>query len=193
MRVHYVKAARKDYSGTFIKKGDSYYWWKHAYSPRRVSRTRPKPSELASSDKVCRVLEASEIIQEAFEKLSNWEDVEGLASQIEDAANTVREVGEEYEESAESMESGFGHETSTSEEVRERGGEVTQYADDLDNMKDSVESVTREEVDPDEFPLSDYDEDEGERQTAEDEAQEVLNETFLDEVRDLADDAMCPL
>jgi len=27
-KVHFVKAARKDYPGDSVLKGESYYWWK---------------------------------------------------------------------------------------------------------------------------------------------------------------------
>lgn len=48
-RPNFVKKARKAISGTEIKAGDSYYWWKFRYGGKRFSKTPPKRSQLTQS------------------------------------------------------------------------------------------------------------------------------------------------
>lgn len=46
--LHHVKKARKAIRGTGIKKGDSYYWWRFAFSSKQVSKERPRRSQYAT-------------------------------------------------------------------------------------------------------------------------------------------------
>ena len=61
-KVHHVKKARKD--NRAVKKGESYYWWKFAYSSKRYSKTYPKASQLTQSDKLSRYYEAQETVDD---------------------------------------------------------------------------------------------------------------------------------
>jgi hypothetical protein len=48
-KLHYVKKAIKDHKEEGIKEGESYYWWKFGYEPRKISRTKPPRKELTNS------------------------------------------------------------------------------------------------------------------------------------------------
>ena len=106
--------------GTTIEPGDPYKWTeiKMQYGGRRLVRcsTCPtwRPSELSTS-KMAGIYAAQE---------------------------AVREVAEEYRESAQAIEDGFGHPTYQSDELNER-------ADELDGWADDVEGVDFDEWDPD--------------------------------------------
>jgi hypothetical protein len=92
-----------------------------------------KPSELSSS-KMASIMAA----QEEFD-VSDCESVEDINDRLNDFAATVREVGEEYKESAQNMEDGFGHSTEMSQDLESKGDELDGWADDLENGVDEKE------------------------------------------------------
>lgn len=148
-----------------IKPGDPYKWVKPKSGPyggtKRVRcATCPtwRPSELTSSGALSTLYAAQE---EAEDALNQWdrEDRSELESILETLAEGVREAGNVYRESAENMESGFGHATSTSDELNEK-------ADALDSAADDVEAAVSD--------LEDWDEDAA--------RQEVLDETAAPDV-----------
>lgn len=71
----------------------------------------------------------------------NPESLREIASQV---AEGIREAGEMYGESSDNIESGFGHSTYVSDELREK-------ADGCENWADEVENLDFEEYDPDDF------------------------------------------
>lgn len=63
-RVHYVKSAAKDYPHAGVKKGEPYYWWKPFRQGKRISKERPKASQVATSEYAQRVLGLVEGLEE---------------------------------------------------------------------------------------------------------------------------------
>ncbi len=100
-RAKKVEKARKDYPDAGIKKGDTYYWWKFRYGGRRFSLTYPKRSQLTQSEFLGNVYE----LEDRIEALSadSYDDAGGLATDIEDIANDIREQGEECSERRDNM------------------------------------------------------------------------------------------
>jgi hypothetical protein len=64
-RVH-TSVARKAYPEFGIKKGDTYYYWQHYRGPVVRSKTRPRPSQLAGSEKKAAALAAYEGLEDAI-------------------------------------------------------------------------------------------------------------------------------
>ncbi len=112
-RVHHVKKARKD--NPVVLKGQPYYWWKFAYSPKRYSNTRPRPSQLTQSDKLSRYYEA----QETVDDIDTKEHYLDIVIVLEEVAENVREIGEEYQESANNIREHFS-ESGTADECEEK-------------------------------------------------------------------------
>lgn len=191
------KKGKKEYRcrrcGKTIQPGERYY----SYKPRNVgpvyhcSAHYPKQSEMTKG-KMSMVFAAQEDAEERLNALTvgevteDWDGSDILSevsSILEDFAEAIREVASEYQESADAMEDGFGHETYVSQEVREKGEELEAWADEIES--DSEPIVT---FDP---PERDEDEDEDVYQDALDEAAE----DFLSECRDHADNHInnCPI
>lgn len=168
-RIYYVKKARKargacDSCGNEIEAGQGYKWVAVRPSGPRSSlemrrhTTCPswRPSELSFSK-----MRGIYAAQEAFDDESgSWEHETDVQASLEAFAEAVREVAEEYRESATNIEDGFGHATYVSDELNEK-------ADALDGWADEVESAdvppAPERDDPatwDEEPPEDADEDE---------------------------------
>lgn len=120
-----------------LKKGDSYLWWKFRYGGKRLRCTddacSPRTSELVSSDKLSRCMAAGESIQDAISAFKKDFILETLTGEVESAAEEVREVAGEYQESSDNMESGFGHETEQSEELRSKSENLEQKATDIED------------------------------------------------------------
>lgn len=87
-----------------------------------------RASELSSS-KMATVMAAQESFGEQIGSLETYEDIE---SALNDVAEAAREVGQEYTESADNMEDGFGHETEMSMELRDRGDQLESWADEVE-------------------------------------------------------------
>lgn len=180
---------RCQHCGADINIGDPYKW----VAPRagRFSRGRRmnrhqtcpgwKASELTSSP-VLSVLYAA---QEDFDfsgvdTPASFDEVEAVTDAIRDilssAAEAVREAAEMRIEAADNIESGFGHETYQSEELRSHGDELEQWADEMESWDPSSQ--------PDEPDTEDegFDEDEY--------ADELLvwYESAVDEAQSLIDD-----
>jgi hypothetical protein len=115
-----------------------------------------------------------------------------------DVAEGVREVAEEYRESASNMEEGFGHATSMTEELEEKADELDSWADDVENALDGEDDFDEEAARKDAKELADtYDPETAEAPTDDelDEAVEEARTEWADGIRSTAEDAVneCPV
>lgn len=155
MQVYTVKKSRKEFicnkCGQPIIKGSSYIWWQHMHSPEvrwHAAHGHPRPSDLASSDKVARYCTVQEQVEDAMSALSNdanadnvEELVQGLAQAMREGAEEIRSVGEEYTEAADNMESAFPNGSSVIDEIREKADTCEAWADNLESAADTVEAI----------------------------------------------------
>jgi hypothetical protein len=122
--------------------GDSYIWIQKKNGPKVARCSKPacrfKPSDLTSSDKLSRVYSARE---EAEENIVAWGgdpeepgDVDELKTILETAAETIREVGEEYTESADNMENAFPGGSPTIDDCREKADSLESWAGELEGV-----------------------------------------------------------
>lgn len=148
MRVYFVTKSRKQWRchkcGSAIEKGDSYRWWQHMHereTRRCLKCGPPRPSDLATGDKMQRALAAQEQIEDAMADVAAATTVdefntalEQLKSVCEEAATEIRQVGEEYEEAASNMETAFPNGSSVIDEIREKSETCNTWADALDSI-----------------------------------------------------------
>ena len=90
MQAHYVKSAAKDYPHAGIQKGEPYWWWKPWRMAKQMSKTRPKPSQLASSDFARGVLAAVEAL-EAWSGPWTESDRDDLVGEMEELRDAEQE------------------------------------------------------------------------------------------------------
>lgn len=174
-RVNSVEKARKS-PGTCpkcskkIEKGASYIHWKFRYGGKRIrcaTCPRPRQSELTNSDKLSRCYAAGEDISDAIDAFRKDLDEEGLRGTLEDAANTLREVAEEYRDSSSNVENGMN-------------GNRMPICDELDEKADNLEAKA-DEIDSAAAELEEFDEDHA-KEEAEEEAGEAMADTEGDKV-----------
>lgn len=124
-RVTFVKSARKD--NPAVSKGESYYWWKFRNRGKQYSKTRPRPSQLCTGRK-------SEVMAEQeslSDSISDNNDMEEIKASAEACAERFRELGAEYEESADMMPEALQY-GEQAENMREMNSMLEMAADELE-------------------------------------------------------------
>lgn len=126
-----------------IKAGDKYFEWKHRHAPfsrQHATHGAPKQSELCSG-KMSGVYAANE----ALEEVISTGNPDELASALESAAESVREVANEYEENRnnmpESLQNGNG-----GSDMEEKANALNEYADALEEAA-SDDAITNWDMD----------------------------------------------
>lgn len=160
-RVHHVKNSRKEWAcgscGKVIKPGDAYIHWSFRYGGRRIRCTEhpPRPSDLTQS-KLSEAYAAQEQIQDA---LGNFEQgytgdgesrepfgLEELKAELDDAADQVRGVADEYRDSIESMNE-VAEGNPVAEECEEKAEALEEYAEAIERASDDMEGEDRDSFD----------------------------------------------
>lgn len=180
-RVHQkVKSKRgKDYTcrvcSKIIEPGQPYYVFEKRYggpNRRHVSCGYPRPSELSGRK--------TALIDDAILDFNPdaCESVEDLQAELQAVAEVAREVGQEYEASADNMPESlqYGYQAEAMREV----------AQELESWADNLEDFEPDEEEPDEDAISgltgvDWDDPESVS-----EALEEAKRDWLDQVRDQA-------
>jgi hypothetical protein len=188
-RINYVKKAAKNQGncqgcGKPIKKGDAYKWTKNfrSYKQIKCDNCNFRPSERTTS-KMGAIWDAQE---DAHNAVAEWDgqDLSDLQSNLENLAETIREVASEYQESADNINEYF--------QGSEQACELEEKAQNLECWADDVEGVSLEEFD-----------EEGAKEEAKDEAEEKSEidglveekrESWAEEQRSEADNIIdeCP-
>lgn len=160
-RTTYVKKARKDQGlcmspncraeSREIKAGDPYKWFSiRSHRAGRGQRKQYHPqcpvprSHTTTSAQLGTIYDAVEAAESEMASLDSYEigDLEVIGQA---AAEGIREAGEMYGEGADNIESGFGHETYVSQELREK-------AEGCESWADEIEQVDYDEFDEDDEP-----------------------------------------
>jgi hypothetical protein len=187
-RVHHVKKARKD--NPVCKKGGSYYWWKFRHGGKHFSLTYPKQSQLTQSPYLSVIYDCQdawgELQDPAGVVASEWDRsyvvtwLGEIANSMESIAENLRELVDQYEESASNMEEYFSG-SERIDNLRDAGSECEQTCDDIKTMMEEVRS-TAEEIESLELPDKDDFDDEDEWQEACDgEVQDLIDALSIDE------------
>lgn len=162
-RITTVDKARKDQGicmqcGKPIERGMSYRWCRpNRFTHRRawhVSCPQPRPSMLEGNERRAALMSAQEDAEDALNAIdyvagSVSETIDRLREILSDTASQFRDVAEEYEESAQSIEDGFGHSTAQSEEAQEKAQMVEEAADLIENLEIPEPDENEEETEDD--------------------------------------------
>lgn len=128
--AHFVKAAAKDYPKAGIKKGDSYYWWKfkqrYGNSPRLMSKTRPRPSQLTQSEYLSQALALQERIEDLTPDATLPDDLESIISDL-------RTLSDEQDEKFNNMPEGL-QQGDTGQLLEQRRDACNEFADALEGI-----------------------------------------------------------
>lgn len=157
-RVKYVKGARKDQGvcggcSQPIKKGDPYKWWTVGFRARHKSKRcekcpLPPPSARESNEKVAAVYAAQEAFDDAIETAM---DRDSIVSVLGEYAEGLREAASLWNESADAIEDGFGHETEQSNEQREKGENAESCADQIESDAEGLDDEKNDEETDEDF------------------------------------------
>lgn len=130
-RVHFVKKARKD--NRVVKKGESYYYWTFRHGGKRMSKTRPRPSQLTQSEYYQAIRGMVEEVEDMTLDADNDDIMSDLEDIIEDMSNRLEELAEEQYEKKENMPEGL-QEGPTGQLLEERSDMLESAQSDLDGI-----------------------------------------------------------
>jgi len=194
MKVNTVKKAQKDQGtcpacGKEIKAGDAYKWAKGRFTSKKIrcESCAFRQSDLTSSDKLSQVYAAQEAAEDA---MAEWDgDGEEAKSIMETLAEAIREVAQEYQESADSIHENFS-ESSTADECEEKANDLEQWADDCEQAGEEGE-FDEDDIDFDEDNVAVEDcKDEAEKKDRIEKAREEKVEEARSEWRENLETAM---
>lgn len=146
----YRKTAGKEYHcgrcGKHITRGDEYQRAKffRGRTLIRCADCQFRSSELTNNDKLARAYERAEASQDLADYLHSDSDathedaVDSIDSFIDETKDELETLGEEFEEAADNIEEGFGHETEQSNELREQGEAVVDWANQIDELESAL-------------------------------------------------------
>lgn len=225
MRVNTVEKARKSPGNCSrcnreIAVGEPYRWAKGRYTSKKVrcmaEPCRFRQSDLTGSDKLSRVYAAQENVEDVLATWTPEDDVEGsfLQDALNDAAEQIKEVGEEYQQSADNILDAFSGGSATADELQEKAESLDSWATTLEDAANEIEPFNEEfdvefdaesvERDDPERREGESDEDykkrcDSEHEHAVDEARkeavDAAREEWADNVRSVAESALseCPV
>lgn len=181
-RVHQVAKRRVGKRGEYVLRchrcgqeieyGQPYKWFKLKQARGGIKRAFHPDCPIRPSDRTTSRMGQVYDAQQEFDAYA-CETPEELQGALGILAEVVTSVAEEYRESVENMESGFGHRTSQADELEERAQELEDWAEQMQEWEPS-------EADPPE--RDDYEEgDDGEQE------HEDAVDAWLDEIRGEAD------
>lgn len=158
MKVSQIKKSMKPFRcskcGKEIPAGSSYRYWQHMKSPITrwcMACGMPKASDLASSDKVQRYLKLTEDIESAAGAVqeASVDDVmdliQGLVVVMDSSVGELRSLSDEYNTSADNMETVFTSGSSVIDGIRESADTCSTWADNLDVARQTLDSLTLED------------------------------------------------
>lgn len=135
-QLHFVKAAAKNYPQANIAKGESYYWWQGYRQPRQMSKERPKPSQIASSEYERSVLSLVEGLEESVD----WD--EGDRDQLVSELEAIRD---EEQDKFDNLPEGF--------QTGDTGVKIEERISALDEWISELESIDFDADNEDETPF----------------------------------------
>lgn len=187
-RVHQVKKARKD--NPVCKRGESYYWWKFRNGGKHYSLTYPKQSQLTQSPYLSVIYECQdqwgelddphsiEVAEWDTEYVCTW--LGQIADSMEGIMEQLRELVDQYEESATNMEEYFSG-AERVDQLRDCGMECEATCDEIDNTMSEIRS-TVEEIEGLEMPdKKDFDDEDEWQEACDIEVQDLVDALSLGE------------
>jgi hypothetical protein len=135
------------------------------YGGRQRNRCMPcptwRPSETTGSQHLAAIYGAQEAAEDSLAEWEADQGVDALSEILTALAEGLGEAVESYNESADNIEDGFGHETSMSAELREKAESVESAASDIESAADELEEFDEDAAtDEAEGEIDEVDEDE---------------------------------
>jgi hypothetical protein len=145
-RATFVKKAQKDIPGTDVKKGDSYWWWKHRYGPKQVSKTQPRASQLTNSAYKGQMYDLQERAEDVAKAVRAGEmDFATAKSELESIASDVRDLGQEQSDNRDNMPESL-QDAPSGELLQTRYDACESIADELEGIEEPDEEEPDEDA-----------------------------------------------
>jgi hypothetical protein len=167
-RLTYVKKARKD--NAVCKKGESYYWWQFAFSPKTLSKTKPRRSQLTRSSFLGQLYD----IEDDFSF-----DGDDLETSRDELVSTLEGIRDECQDSLDAMPDHL-------QDTSDSGCTLTERIEQLDEWISNLEAVDLD-IDTGDIDLPDTEDEDEKAQELEEAMAEKIEEkvTELQECKTL--------
>jgi len=139
-RANFVAKAQKD--NPVALKGESYWWWKFRYGPKRFSKTRPERHQLTQSAFYSQLWQLEDDFERTVHEINT---VEELPELIESMSADLEALMEECQESLEAMPESLQESSASGELLTERIEGLDGWINELQNIDISIEDATTEE------------------------------------------------
>ena len=126
-KLNFVKKARKEFPGTDVKTGDSYYWWEFRFGGMLRQKNKPRRSQLTQSGFLGQVWD----IEDEIEALTLEELI---SSGMDEIIERIRELGQEQEDKLSNMPDQL-QETGSGEMLRGRVDMCEEWASNLEQVE----------------------------------------------------------
>ncbi len=137
-RLNFVKKARKDYPESNIKKGDSYWWWKHNFGRKQKSRTKPSRSQLTQSNFYSQLYDIQDTAEGTF-------TIEGIEGELENMVGDLQNLLDECQESLDAMPEQLQDTSVAGETLTERIENMETYINELEAIDTEFEDDLSDE------------------------------------------------
>jgi hypothetical protein len=141
-RATFVKKARKDNKTEGIKKGESYYWWQFAFSPKQFSKTPPTRSQLTRSAFNSTLFAIEDGMGERFKDLTTSEAIQNALDELK---LEIEELRDETQGSLDNMPQQL-QDADSGQLLQERIDGLESWISELDSIDTDIdEELTEEE------------------------------------------------
>lgn len=133
-RANFVAKAMKDNPAAL--KGESYWWWKFRYGPKRYSKTRPERYQLTQSGFYSQLWQLEDHLPMALDAAK---DLQGLEAEIESLIADLEMLMEECQESLDAMPESLQESSSSGELLAERIEGLEGWISELQSIDLSID------------------------------------------------------
>ncbi len=145
-RANFVAKAMKDNPAAL--KGESYWWWKFRYGPKRYSKTRPERHQLTQSGFYSQLWQLEDHLPMALDAAK---DLQGVEAEIENLIADLEMLMEECQESLDNMPESLQESSASGELLSERIEGIEGWISELQSI-----DLEMAEEEPDDDEVEDH-------------------------------------
>ncbi len=144
-RAHFVAKARKD--NPVAMKGESYWWWKFRFGPKRYSKEPPKRWMLTQSNFYSQLWQ----LEDSYEtEVSNAKDLQEIDDLIHQMIDDLEALMDECQESLDNMPEALQEASMSGEILQERIEGLESWVSELQSIELDMEEPEDDDLLPDE-------------------------------------------
>jgi len=150
-RANFVAKARKD--NPVALKGESYWWWKFRYGPKRFSKNRPERHQLTQSNFYSQLWQLEDHLPLALDAAKDLQEVDDV---IQTYIADLEMLMDECQESLDAMPESLQESSMSGELLTERIDGIEGWISELQSIELEMEEPESDDMLPDEDEIQDH-------------------------------------